>query len=163
MFFGGPDPPKGLATVLKGLTRFFWGGSQVALASRPSPCEFAAARGQDLCKGLLRRSPAFTWGLGYFHQEENQWSLGWLEAGLCFPMYGKSPEGLCTSTLHRPPLPLLPLQVPTIIKVRHGRPEAFRSRAGARVSYKPPPTPSQCTLNPRQPLPRRSRVRGSII
>ena len=35
--------------------------------------------------------------------------LGWLEAGLCLPMYGKSSEGLYTSILHR----LLPLSLPS--------------------------------------------------
>ena len=53
-------------------------------------------------------------GFRYSHQGENQCTLyifgllGWLEAGLCLPMYGKSPEGLYTSTLHRP----LPLSYP---------------------------------------------------
>ena len=35
-------------------------------------------------------------------------SLRWLEAVLCLPMYGKSPDGLYTSILHR----LLPLSYP---------------------------------------------------
>ena len=44
---------------------------------------------------------------GYSLQGEQQCTLyifgllGWLEAELCLPMYGKSPEGLYTSILHR--------------------------------------------------------------
>ena len=53
-------------------------------------------------------------GFGVFPSKKNQCTLyifgplGWLEAGLCLPMYRKSPEGLYTSTLHR----LLPLSYP---------------------------------------------------
>ena len=59
-------------------------------------------------------------GLGYSHQGGKSMyivyihiygfgPLGWLEAGLCLPMYGRSPEGLYTSILYR----LLPLSYPT--------------------------------------------------
>ena len=85
---------------------------------------FAAARDQDPSRGPSWEvtenvgATAETWdlGLGYSHEGENQCTLyvfgplGWLEAGLCLPMYGKSPEGLYTSTLHG----LLPLSYPGV-------------------------------------------------
>ena len=104
----GQGPPG--ASRLQGrLQRFwafwegcrFWEGSpQIYCRTFPEPWEAGPWR------------PPERWlNMWYSHQQKNQCTvytfgpLGWLEAGLGLPMYGKSPQGLYTSTLHR----LLPL------------------------------------------------------
>ena len=80
--------------------------------SRPSPADLLQLGARTLPGGPPGDSAGDgrglgTLGLGYSHQGENQCTLyifgllGWLEAGLCLPMYGKSPEGLYTSILHK--------------------------------------------------------------
>ena len=74
------------------------------------PCESAAARGQIPLKGPPEKSPKI-WvrpskplcrGFGVFPSRgKSMYIVGWLEPGLCLPMYGRSSEGLYTSILHR--------------------------------------------------------------
>ena len=94
---GFQGPPRGLQGPSGGLLR---------LGARTPPKKPLV--GVTLKMGCDGR--AWTAGLGYSHQGENQCTLYifGLEAGLCLPMCGKSPEGLYTSTLHR----LLPLSYP---------------------------------------------------
>ena len=85
-------------------------------ASRPSPADLLQLGARTPPGGPPRRSlKMWACQVGFiFPSRENQCTLyifgplGWLEAGLCLPMYGKSPEGLYTSILHR----LLPLSYP---------------------------------------------------
>ena len=99
---------QGLESLERPLNTRFW-GCQVFFCLRPSPADLLqlGARtpqggapwkeAENLGRVRLNQCTLYIFG-----------PLGWLEAGLCLPMYGKSPDDLYTSILHR----LLPLSYP---------------------------------------------------
>ena len=92
-----------------------WGG--LAQDSHPANLLQLGARTRPLKRRLKMWELSFTGfglGLGVFPSSGKSmyivyiWPLGWLGAGLCLLMYGRSVEWLYTSILHR----LLPLYYP---------------------------------------------------
>ena len=63
--------------------------------------EGRARRRRGLLQGLQHQAPpGASRGLQRPGASRASTALQWLEAGLCLPMYGRSPEGLYTSVLH---------------------------------------------------------------